>query len=158
MEHIWAPWRIQYIQSVKTEGCILCEKPKQDNDSANLILFRGDNNFIIMNLYPYNPGHLMVVPYRHIASPDDMNKDERYEHIDLINKSVKALRKILNPDGFNLGMNIGQVAGAGISDHIHTHIVPRWQGDNNFMTTVSDTRVVPQALAESYKNLKPQFK
>ncbi len=158
MEHIWAPWRIQYIQSEKTgEGCILCNKPKQANDIENLILFRGVKNFIIMNLYPYNPGHLMVVPYRHIDSLDEMDDNERYEHIDLINRGVTVLKKVLDPDGFNLGMNIGQVAGAGISDHIHTHIVPRWQGDNNFMTTVSDTRVVPEALAESYKKLKPQF-
>lgn len=157
MEHIWAPWRIQYIQMEKSEGCILCEKPRQDSDAANYILFRGDKNFVMMNIYPYNPGHLMIAPYRHIDSLEGLSDEESHEHIDLTNRSIAVLRKVLNPEGFNLGINIGQAAGAGIADHVHTHIIPRWQGDTNFMTIVSDIRVVPEALAESYKKLKTEF-
>ena len=157
MEHIWAPWRIKYIQMEKSKGCILCEKPRQDSDAANYILFRGDKNFVIMNIYPYNPGHLMIAPYRHIDSLEGLSDEESHEHIDLTNRSIAVLRKVLNPEGFNLGINIGQAAGAGIADHVHTHIIPRWQGDTNFMTTVSDIRVVPEALAESYKKLKTEF-
>jgi len=141
----------------KSKGCILCEKPRQDSDAANYILFRGEKNFVIMNIYPYNPGHLMIAPYRHIASLERLSNEESHEHIDLVNRSIAILRKVLNPEGFNLGINIGQAAGAGIADHVHTHIIPRWQGDTNFMTTVSDTRVVPEALAESYKKLKTEF-
>jgi len=157
MEHIWAPWRIKYIQMEKSKGCILCEKPRQDSDAENYILFRGDKNFVIMNIYPYNPGHLMIAPYRHIDSLEGLSDEESHEHIDLTNRSIVVLRKVLNPEGFNLGINIGQAAGAGIADHVHTHIIPRWQGDTNFMTTVSDIRVVPEALAESYKKLKTEF-
>jgi len=157
MEHIWAPWRIKYIQMEKSKGCILCEKPRQDSDAENYILFRGDKNFVMMNIYPYNPGHLMIAPYRHIDSLEGLSDEESHEHIDLTNRSIVVLRKVLNPEGFNLGINIGQAAGAGIADHVHTHIIPRWQGDTNFMTTVSDIRVVPEALAESYKKLKTEF-
>lgn len=124
MKHIWAPWRIEYIQMEKPEGCILCDKPEQKDDVANYILYRGDSNFVIMNSYPYNPGHLMVAPYRHVAHLEELADEERHEHFDMVSRSVKLLKEIFSPAGFNIGMNMGKVAGAGIDDHIHTHIVP----------------------------------
>ena len=157
MEQIWAPWRMEYIQQEKTEGCILCEKPGQDSDEANYILYRGDGNYIIVNAYPYTPGHLMVAPYRHRAGLEGLTAAERHEHFDIVSRSVLVLRQLFGPDGFNLGINIGKVAGAGIADHVHTHIVPRWGGDTNFMTIISDVRVIPEALAETYQKLKGKF-
>jgi ATP adenylyltransferase len=157
MEQLWAPWRVTYIESNKPVGCILCDKPKEANDEANYILFKGKLNFVIMNAYPYNPGHLMVAPYRHIPSPEDLTTAELQEHYELVTRVVKILREAYNPNGFNTGMNIGKVAGAGIDGHIHSHIVPRWQGDTNFMPVISDTRVIPQALAETYQKLKGRF-
>ena len=157
MKQIWAPWRIEYIRMKKTDGCFLCEKPKQDNDAANYILFRGDRTFIIMNSYPYNPGHLMVVPYRHVANLEEMTVEERHEHFDIVSRSVEVLKQTFNPGGFNLGMNIGKLSGAGVDDHVHTHIVPRWQGDTNFMPVIADARVIPEALAETYQKLVGKF-
>ena len=157
MKQMWAPWRMEYIQMKKAKGCFLCETPGQDNDAANHILYRGEKNFIIMNTYPYNPGHLMIVPYRHIASLEELTEEELHEHIDIVSRSIKVLRQAFSPGGFNLGINIGKVAGAGIEDHVHTHIVPRWQGDTNFMPVISDVRVVPEALAETYKKLQGKF-
>jgi len=157
MKQIWAPWRIEYIRMEKPEGCILCEKPGQNNDATNYILYRGSQNFIIMNSYPYNPGHLMVAPYRHIANLEELTDEELGEHFQLVCQSIKILRQSFNPGGFNLGINVGKVAGAGIDDHVHTHIVPRWQGDTNFMPVLSDVRVVAEALAETYEKLKAKF-
>lgn len=157
MERIWAPWRIQYIQMEKPGGCILCEKPKQNNDALNYILHRGDKNFIILNSYPYNPGHLMIAPYRHVASLEELTEEERHEHFEIVSRSIKVLRQVFNPGGFNIGMNVGKVAGTGIEDHFHTHIVPRWQGDTNFMPVLADIRVLPEALAETYQKLKSKF-
>jgi len=157
MEQIWAPWRIQYIQMEKPEGCILCDKPGQNNDAQNYILYRGSKNFVIMNAYPYNPGHLMVAPYRHVASLDELTDDELREHFSIVSRSVRLLRQVFAPGGFNIGVNIGKVAGAGIDEHVHTHIVPRWQGDTNFMTVIADIRTVPEALADSYRKLKGKF-
>ncbi|MFC1966004.1 HIT domain-containing protein [Chloroflexota bacterium] len=157
MEYIWAPWRMEYIQMEKAEGCILCDKPGEDNDVANYVLYRGDKNFVIMNRYPYNPGHLMVAPYRHVASLEEMTGEERHEHFDIVSRSIEVLRQAFNPGGFNLGINTGKVAGAGIEAHIHTHIVPRWQGDTSCMLVISDVRVIPEALAETYQKLKGKF-
>jgi ATP adenylyltransferase len=157
MEQIWAPWRIKYIQMEKPRGCILCEKPKQNNDAPNYILYRGDKNFVIMNAYPYNPGHLMIASYRHIASLDKLTNEELHEHFEIVSRSIKVLKQVFNPGGFNLGINMGRIAGAGIEDHFHTHIVPRWQGDTNFMPVISDVRVLPEALAETYEKLKGKF-
>jgi len=141
----------------KPEGCILCDKPKQKDDVANYILYRGSKNFVIMNSYPYNPGHLMVAPYRHVANLEELTDAERHEHFDIVSRSVKLLKEVFKPTGFNIGMNLGKVAGAGIDDHIHTHIVPRWQGDTNFMPVIADVRVMPEALAETYDKLKGKF-
>ncbi len=154
MERIWAPWRIEYIERAKEGGCILCQKPRENNDEANFILYRGQNNFIILNAFPYNPGHLMVAPYRHIANLQDLTDNEIKEHLDVVKRAVKLLTEVLKPVGFNIGLNIGKVAGAGIEYHLHTHIVPRWQGDVNFMPVLSDTRVISEALAATYKKLK----
>ncbi len=157
MKHIWAPWRIQYIQMRKPARCILCEKPKQKSDALNYILYRGERNFIILNSYPYNPGHLLVAPYRHVANLEELTKEERDEHFEIVSRGVRVLRQVFNHGGFNIGINTAKIAGAGIDDHFHTHIVPRWQGDTNFMTTVSDVRVMPEALADSYEKMKGNF-
>ena len=157
MKQIWAPWRMEYIRMEKPKGCILCEKPGQDNDAKNHILYRGENNFVIMNIYPYNPGHLMIAPYRHVASLEELTDEELHEQFDIVSRSIKVLRQVFNPGGFNLGINIGKVAGAGIEDHIHTHVVPRWQGDTNCMPVISDVRVLPEALDETYQKLKGKF-
>jgi len=157
MKQIWAPWRIKYIQMGKVEGCFLCEKPRQDSDVKNYILHRGEKNFIILNNYPYNPGHLMIAPYRHVATMEELTKKELHEHFEIVSRSLKVLRQVFNPGGFNIGINMGKVAGAGLEEHVHTHIVPRWQGDTNFMPVLSDVRVVPEALAETYEKLKGKF-
>jgi ATP adenylyltransferase len=157
MEHIWAPWRIQYILDEKPERCILCEKPKEDKDVQNYILYRGDRNFIMLNSYPYNPGHLLVAPYRHIGSLEELMEEERNEHFKLISRSLEVLKEAFKPGGFNIGSNIGGVAGAGIEDHFHSHVVPRWQGDTNYIPVLADLRVLPQALSDTYKTLEGKF-
>lgn len=157
MELIWAPWRMEYIRMDKPDTCILCEKPGEDNDVANYILLRETHSFIMLNCYPYNPGHLLVAPYRHVSSLEELSDAERKEHFDMVSRSVAVLREVFHPAGLNIGMNIGTVAGAGIADHIHTHIVPRWQGDSNFMPIVADTRVLPESLAETYRQLQGWF-
>ena len=154
VEQIWAPWRIQYLLEAEKGGCILCEKPREDKDESNLILYRGETNFVLLNAYPYNPGHLMVAPYRHVGHLGDLTEAESKEHFDMTKLSVTLLTEVIKPAGFNIGMNLGKVAGAGIEDHLHTHIVPRWQGDTNFMPVISSTRVLPEGLAATYGKLK----
>lgn len=157
MENLWAPWRIEYIKKVDEEGCIFCQKPVENNDAANYILYRGQMNFIIMNSYPYNPGHLMIAPYRHVASLDELTDEELGEHYKMVAQSTRVLTQVFKPDGFNIGMNLGRIAGAGIDKHIHSHIVPRWAGDTNFMPVMADTRVINEALIETYKKLVGKF-
>jgi ATP adenylyltransferase len=160
MEHIWAPWRIKYIRMAKEgkeKGCILCEKPKENKDAPNYILHRGQKNFVILNSYPYNPGHLMIAPYRHVANLEELSKEELHEHYEMVSRSIEVLKKEFEPAGFNIGMNLGRAAGAGIDAHIHTHVVPRWSGDSNFMPVIADVRVLPEALAETYDRLKGKF-
>jgi ATP adenylyltransferase len=157
MEQIWAPWRMQYITMEKPQGCILCDKPKENKDDDNLILYRGNKNFIMMNMFPYNPGHLLIAPYRHVAGLEDLTKAEVHEHAELTQKCIKILRETFNPAGFNVGVNMGLVAGAGIADHVHSHIVPRWQGDTNFMPVIGELRVIPEAVIATYKRLKVKF-
>ena len=157
MEKIWAPWRMQYIaQSGNDKGCILCDKPseRKTKDKINYILLRGKYNYIILNAYPYTPGHLMVSPYRHVGDLSDTTNKESMEHIELIKLCVRLLTSEIKPAGFNLGMNLGKVAGAGVEGHIHTHIVPRWNGDHNFMSVVADTRVLSEGLVATYNKLK----
>lgn len=160
MERLWAPWRVEYIQLDKNggdEGCILCEKPAEANDTANLILLRARHNFVIMNRYPYSPGHLMVAPYRHTPLLESLKEDVLLEHFKLVQECITIIRKLWNPAGFNMGMNMGRVAGAGIDKHIHTHVVPRWAGDTNFMPVIASTRVISSALDENYAELVPEF-
>jgi ATP adenylyltransferase len=157
MKAIWAPWRIEYIQMEKPRGCILCDKPREDRDEANHILYRGKYNFVMMNNYPYNPGHLMIAVYRHAAGLDDLNAEELQEHGEIITLCIRKLREVFKPMGFNIGTNMGRIAGAGIEDHVHTHIVPRWSGDTNFMPVIGDTRVIPEAVAATYRRLKERF-
>ena len=145
---------MEYIERPSETGCILCQKPGEQNDEANFILYRGQSNFIILNTFPYNPGHLMIAPYRHTANLQDLSEDEAKEHFDIVRKGITLLTRILKPAGFNVGLNIGKVAGAGIEEHLHTHIVPRWQGDANFMPVLSNTKVISEALAATYKKLK----
>ena len=154
MSHIWSPWRIEYIRMEKPSGCILCDKPAEDKDVENGILFRGKTNFIMMNAFPYNPGHLLVAPYRHTARLDDLTRDEMLENGELIQKCIKMLQEAFNPMGFNIGTNMGAVAGAGIADHIHSHVVPRWQGDTNFLPVLSGVRSIPELVDDTYKTLK----
>jgi ATP adenylyltransferase len=157
MKYIWAPWRIQYVRSEKPKGCILCDKPVEDNDKENYILYRGKKNFLMLNAFPYNPGHLLIVPYRHVGSLELLTADERNEHYELVSRSIKVLKSEINPAGFNIGANLGKVAGAGIDDHFHSHIVPRWNGDTNFVSVLADVRVVPQALDDTYDALSGKF-
>ena len=154
MKHIWAPWRMEYIEAEKPNYCILCQKPQEKSDESNYILCRWSHNFVMLNAYPYNPGHLMVAPYRHVGTLEESPDEELWEHLRLVKEAVAALEAALNPQGFNIGINLGRAAGAGIEDHFHTHIVPRWVGDTNFMTVVPDVRVLPEALAETYRKLK----
>lgn len=153
---LWAPWRMQYIERPSqgsSTGDIFLDLPAQGDDRANLILYRGTHAFIIMNAFPYTNGHLMVAPYRQVADIDRLNDDELLEINQLLAKAVRWIRKVYNPNGFNLGVNMGQAAGAGIPVHIHWHIVPRWNGDTNFMTTVGGVRVMPETLERSYERL-----
>jgi ATP adenylyltransferase len=157
MKYIWAPWRIEYIRAEKPAGCILCDKPKEDGDKENYILYRGKKNFIMLNSYPYNPGHLLIAPYRHTGNMEELTEEERNEHYKLVSRSITVLKEVFKPAGFNIGANLGRVAGAGIEDHFHSHIVPRWQGDNNYIPVLADVRVIPQALEDTYETLAGKF-
>ncbi len=157
MKTLWAPWRIEYITGGKKEGCIFCDKSKEGNDKKNLILYKGETSFIIMNRYPYSNGHLMAVPYRHINNMSELDHKERLELMNLTTKCIEIL-KVMNPDGFNIGMNLGTAGGAGIDDHLHFHIVPRWNGDTNFMPLIADVKVMPEYLEDTYETLSEQLK
>ncbi len=154
MERLWAPWRIEYVRMEKMEGCIFCDLPAQNRDEENLILHRGKYAFVIMNNYPYNPGHLMVAPYRHVGEIHNLTQEEWMEIHKLLSLSMRAIEKTMKPQGFNIGVNIGRVAGAGVEGHIHFHIVPRWNGDTNFMPVIADTKVIVQGIRENYRELK----
>jgi len=153
MDVIWAPWRIEYIKREKEKECIFCRGAREERDRENLILLRGTTSFIIMNRYPYSNGHLMIVPYRHVKELGELLCVENLELMNLITKSIEILRADLTPDGFNIGVNLGRAAGAGIDDHLHFHIVPRWSGDTNFMPVIADVKVIPEYLDETYRKL-----
>lgn len=158
MERLWSPWRARYIASgvdALSQTCIFCEigEAKQ-NDDQNFVVFRGQLNFVVLNLFPYITGHMLVVPYAHLAELDNAPKEVTDELMDLTKKCQTALRAVYKPAGFNVGMNLGAAAGAGIADHIHLHILPRWSGDTNFMTTVAESRVIPEELAITYEKLR----
>jgi ATP adenylyltransferase len=152
---LWAPWRLQYIEKDTPDGgCIFVDLPAQNQDRENLILYRGQHSFVIMNAFPYTNGHLMVAPYQHTAEILELNDPTLLEINQLLGRCVVWIREAYRPDGFNIGVNLGSAAGAGIPSHVHWHIVPRWGGDTNFMTTVGNVRVLPQSLEESYDRLK----
>ncbi|MCM8785118.1 MAG: HIT domain-containing protein [Candidatus Omnitrophica bacterium] len=153
---IWAPWRIGYILGIKKDKCFLCDDI--DPKTNNYVIYKGKYSFVIMNIYPYNNGHIMVAPLRHIKDIEELRKREIDEIYNLIKISVKILKKNLKPEGFNIGLNLGKISGAGIKDHLHIHIVPRWQGDTNFMPVISNTKIIPQSLNELAKILKKEFK
>lgn len=154
MDHLWAPWRMGYVSGDQPQGCIFCTKPAAGDDEANQILHRGELVFIMLNAFPYNSGHLMVAPYRHLADPLQMTAQESSELLYGIRIALETLAVALRPEGFNIGANIGRVAGAGFAGHVHVHVVPRWGGDTNFMATTAGTRVVPESLLESYQRLR----
>ena len=157
-ERLWTPWRMAYIRTAGEEsGCIFCDLPRQDDDRRNHILARGRHTFVILNAFPYNPGHLMIAPYRHTGEYLDLTPEELAETMAFTGTAVRALREGSNAHGFNLGMNLGGVAGAGIADHLHMHLVPRWGGDTNFMPVVGQTKVLPELLDETWERLRPWF-
>lgn len=153
---LWAPWRMKYLKAAEGEraSCVFCEAPSM-RDEESLIVYRGEKAYVILNKYPYNNGHVMIVPYRHVPSLVDLRADELTEIAILVNASITALIEVYKPHGFNVGVNIGEAAGAGIAGHVHVHVVPRWRGDSNFMMTVGGTKVLPEMLKDTYKRLKP---
>jgi ATP adenylyltransferase len=159
MENLWAPWRMSYIQNIdKTDdGCIFCTKPKETEDRKNLILFRRTHIFVLMNLFPYNNGHLMIIPYQHTADILTLPAETAAELWEGVCLCKLVLTAAFHPDAFNIGMNLGRTAGAGIDQHVHMHIVPRWNGDTNFMPVVGKTKVISQGIEEAYDQLLPHF-
>ncbi|MEA3279100.1 MAG: HIT domain-containing protein, partial [Thermodesulfobacteriota bacterium] len=151
MKTMWAPWRMEYILGDKEEGCIFCDALSGQGD---LTLYQGAVTMVMMNKFPYINGHLLVAPTRHLSALDQLNKDEMGDFLMTVEKSVGILKKVMNPDGFNVGLNLGKVAGAGVEDHLHFHIVPRWFGDTNALTVFADVRVIPEHLKATYNNLK----
>src|SRR5437899_1352722 len=162
MDKLFSPWRSKYIQTFSgptddRSGCILCKAHEDNKDDDHLIVTRGDGCFVIMNLFPYNSGHLMVVPYRHVSNFTDLSDDESLEVMRLLRRMMVALQQVSHPDGFNIGSNIGRTAGAGIDQHVHFHIVPRWNGDTNFMAVIDDVKIVNEALGQTAEKLKQAF-
>jgi ATP adenylyltransferase len=160
-ERLWSPWRMAYIRrgGDANQGCIFCDLPAADpgQDEANHLLARGKVSFVLLNTFPYNPGHLMVAPYRHIGDYEELTAEELAETMAFAGTAIRAMREESGPHGFNLGMNLGQVAGAGIADHLHLHLVPRWGGDTNFMPVVGQTKVLPELLEETDRRLRRHF-
>jgi ATP adenylyltransferase len=156
LQRLWATWRMKYISSIDqpTDGCVFCEILRSEDGPRNLVVHRGENAYIVLNLYPYNNGHSMVIPKRHVAELSELNDAERLEMMQLTAVLQAALEEGLNAQGFNVGMNLGRVAGAGIPGHLHLHMVPRWLGDTNFMPTVGETRVLPESLADTYAKVR----
>ncbi|MBA4398846.1 MAG: HIT family hydrolase [Anaerolinea sp.] len=154
MEHLWSPWRMEYImRNEPTSGCIFCQALQQQDSPANLIVSRGKTAFVILNRYPYTSGHIMVASYAHRPSLDLLDAETRGEMMELVSRGLQVLRAVYKPEGFNVGVNIGAAAGAGVADHVHIHVVPRWAGDTNFMSTLAGARVLPEALEDTYRRL-----
>jgi len=157
MERLWAPWRMEYIRSEQPPGCLFCRVASENRDRENLVLTRGEHAFIMLNAFPYNNGHLMVAPYHHIADYELLPEEILADLSRLTQHGIRGLKQAFSPDGFNVGMNLGRVAGAGIADHLHIHIVPRWNGDTNFMPVIAETKVLPEALQSTYDKLRGFF-
>jgi ATP adenylyltransferase len=158
MDHLWSPWRMQYIQDASEEpdagGCVFCAIPESE---AERVLARGRLAYVVLNKFPYNPGHVLAVPLRHVGELEDVTPEENAELQALLQRAIGAIRRAASPDGFNVGLNLGRIAGAGLPEHLHWHVVPRWSGDTNFMSVVGGTRVLPELLADTYLRLKPAF-
>jgi len=158
LKRLWAPWREKFILCEKQPGCFLCRTARENQDRKNFILFRGKKCFVILNRYPYNNGHLMAAPFRHVGRLEELKEEELTELWKMAQLCVKALKSGLKPQGINLGMNLGKVSGAGVADHIHLHIVPRWQGDTNFMPILAETKLISVGLSNTYRILKGELK
>jgi ATP adenylyltransferase len=158
LDRLWNPWRYQYVtKENQPQGCIFCDLPKEQNDEATLIIHRARFNYVILNRYPYTTGHLMVVPFQHTDSLQGIDDAAAQEMFDLVRVADQKLREVYRPKGMNLGMNLGEAAGAGIAEHIHMHVLPRWIGDANFLTVIGETRILPEELSETYRKLKAVF-
>jgi ATP adenylyltransferase len=157
-QRIWAPWRLRYVKDAnKSSECVFCTKPELGDDREALIVHRGERCFVILNLFPYTSGHLMVMPFEHLGRLQDVDSAITAEMMDLAQQAMRRMEEVYSPEGFNVGLNQGRVAGAGVEGHIHLHVVPRWAGDNNYMPVLADTRVMPQSLEESYDALQGGF-
>jgi ATP adenylyltransferase len=154
MKAIYAPWRMTYIKSGKPDGCVFCKDSLRQED---LILLEAKTSYVMLNLYPYINGHLMIIPYRHVCKLDDLTAEEKLELFELVDLSIRSLSECMNPEGFNIGINLGKAAGAGVDDHVHIHVVPRWSGDTNFMTIIGEVRVIPDDLIKTWERLLPYF-
>ncbi|MBE9546279.1 MAG: HIT domain-containing protein [Proteobacteria bacterium] len=154
MKSLYAPWRMEYIKSDKPDGCIFCKDSIRNDE---FVLYEGEYSFVIINRYPYINGHLMIAPFRHVGNLEDLTSDEKREIFDLLSTSVKALKETMNSEGFNIGINLGRAAGAGVDDHVHVHVVPRWSGDTNFMTVLGEVRVIPEDVLKTRDVLLPYF-
>jgi ATP adenylyltransferase len=159
MEHLWAPWRMEFIKAPKPSGCFFCEAAAADPaaDPEHLVLARSEAGLVMLNRYPYNNGHLLIAPKAHLANLEDLPAATANDVTALTQRSLRVLRQVLSPQGFNLGINAGKVAGAGVADHVHQHVVPRWDGDTNFMPAVADTKVLSESLTASYQQLRAGF-
>ncbi len=161
MDHLWSPWRFRYVsQSPQTDECAFCELARQDPglDPTRYVLFRARHNFVFLNLYPYTTGHLLVAPYAHVASLNGLESETLCEMISLARQAEEVLGAVYHAEGYNLGMNLGRCAGAGLADHLHLHFLPRWVGDSSFVSVVGETRVIPEDLATTYDKLAPLFR
>lgn len=158
MRALWAPWRVEYVtKAAESRGCIFCERPARQRDEENLIVWRGEGCFVILNRFPYNNGHLMVAPYRHVARLDELADGEILELWRLVSVGISVIEEEMNAEGFNVGINQGKAAGAGVEGHLHVHVVPRWEGDTNFMPVLAETKVIPEHLAVTWRRLREGF-
>ena len=158
MENLWTPWRMKYMTDADNPGeCVFCLAPKMEDGPQNLVVHRGKAVYAILNRYPYTSGHLMVVPYEHVPSMEALTPETRFEMIEMVNKAIGVLREVYQPEGFNIGINMGSAAGAGIAEHAHVHILPRWAGDTSFMSTVGETRVIPEELEVTFKRISASW-
>lgn len=158
MDYLWTPWRYQYIASLKNPSrCVFCLETSGEYDERDFVVFRGNSCFVILNIFPYTTGHLLVAPYAHTADFQKCSPEESAEIMELVKRCQFALQQTYHPDGFNVGMNLGRCAGAGVEHHLHMHVVPRWIGDSNFMTIVGETRVLPESLETTFSKLRPYF-
>ena len=160
VDRLWSPWRMRYIEAAAREdeeGCFLCTSPELGDDEKALVLARRGSAFAILNAYPYNPGHLLVAPFRHVGELGDLTDHEVLDSTHLVQRSLAVLGEVMQPHGHNVGLNLGRVAGAGVPGHVHWHVVPRWNGDTNFMPVIGETRVLPEALETTYAKLRPKF-